>query len=419
MSFAFTLAARYLRGAEGRAEGRLFLRLVTYIAVGGVAVGCTALLLSLMIVRGFAREIEAKVVGFGQHVQVESYLDEPLARADTLRALLEAEPGVESVTPAVIGFALWRSDSGVAGAALWGTEPSGQAFLERQLLDGGQFSFEPDSAGRPGVVLGAELARELAVGPGDRVTAFSMRELTGGRRPDPSAMPGRPRVRVFHVAGVYETGLADFDEVYALASLDASRRLLGFAPEAATRLDLTLDDITRADAVAAGLGYQLGIPYLARSIYDVYANLFAWTELQKSIIPLLISVIVIVAAFNVVGTLLMVVLEKTREVGVLSAMGASGRQVRHAFLAFGVLIGLAGASVGCGLALVLGLLQQRFGIIPLPQEAYYLDRAPVELAASDFVLVGVVALVLCALAAYLPARAAARVDPIRAIRFGS
>ena len=416
MSFAFTLAARYLRGAEGRAEGRRFLRLVTYIAVVGVAVGCAALLLSLMIVRGFAREIEAKVVGFGQHVQVESYLDEPLARADTLRAFLEAEPGVESVTPAVVGFALWRSDQGVAGAALWGTEPKGQAFLERQLVDGGRFSFDADPSGRPGVVLGAELARELGVSPGDRVTAFSMRDL--GERGG-GALPARPRVRVFHVAGVYETGLADFDEVYALASLDASRSLLGFDAAAATRLDVTLADITQADAVAASLGYDLGIPYLARSIYDVYANLFAWTELQKSIIPLLISVIVIVAAFNVVGTLLMVVLEKTREVGVLGAMGASGRQVRRAFLAFGVLIGLAGALLGCGIALVLGLLQQRFGIIPLPQEAYYLDRAPVELAAADFVLVGVVALVLCALAAYLPARAAARVDPIRAIRFGS
>ena len=414
MSFAFTLAARYLRGAEGRAEGRRFLRLVTYIAVGGVAVGCAALLLSLMIVRGFAREIEAKVVGFGQHVQVESYLDEPLARADTLRSVLEAEPGVASVTPAVVGFALWRSDAGVAGAALWGTETDGQAFLERQLVAGGRFSFEPDSAGRPGVVLGAELARELGVAPGDRVTAFSMRDLASG-----VAMPGRPRVRVFHVAGLYETGLADFDEVYVLAGLGDARRLLGFDARAATRLDVTLDDITRADAVAADLGYRLGIPYLARSIYDVYANLFAWTELQKSIIPLLISVIVVVAAFNVVGTLLMVVLEKTREVGVLAAMGASGRQIRRAFLAFGVLIGLAGAVVGCGLALALGLVQQRFGIIPLPQEAYYLDRAPVELAASDFVLVGAVALVLCALAAYLPARAAARVDPIRAIRFGS
>ena len=156
---------------------------------------------------------------------------------------------------------------------------------------------------------------------------------------------------------------------------------------------------------------------MARSIYEVWRGLFAWVELQESIIPLVIGVIILVAAFNIVGALLMIILEKTREIGVLESMGASSRSLRRLFLWLGLLIGIVGTAIGEGLALVLALIQQRYGIIPLPPEAYYMDTAPIELNPFDFVLVAVVTLTLCALAAYVPARVAAAIDPIRVIRF--
>lgn len=404
------VALRYLRGARGRDEGRRFLGFITYAAIGGVAVGVAALLLSLMIVRGFGREIQNKIVAFGAHVRVESYLDQPLGGADTLHARLAAFEGVEAVAPVVSDFALLRSRQDIDGVVVSGVPEGSLPFLEAQLEEG-RFAFSPDSAGRAGIVVGRALARLLGIEVGDQLMAFSMRDYT------PGSAFSRPRVRAFHVAGIFETGLADFDEVMAYTDLGSARRLFGYAEDEVSRFDLTLADIDEAEPTAAAIQAALGLPILAQSIFRVQRNLFAWVNLQKSIIPVVIGILVVVAAFNLIGTLLMLILEKTREIGIMRSMGAPGRGVRRLFVWLGFLIGLAGTGIGSALALALALIQQEFGVIPLPQEAYYIDTAPVEVNALDFVVVAAVALALCTLAAYLPARVAARIDPIRSIRF--
>jgi lipoprotein-releasing system permease protein len=409
-SFERYVALRYLRGAEGRSEGKRFLRFVTYVAIGGVAVGVAALLLALMIVRGFSREIQNKIVGFGTHVQIEHFLDAPLARADTIAETLLRMDHVVEVTPAVIDFALLRAGRAIDGVAVWGTPEGAQRFLAAHMLEG-QFTFLPDLQGRAGMVLGSRLANDLGVNAGDAVTVFSMREFQAG------ASGARPRVRPFYVAGIYETGLADFDALYGFVELDEARGLLGFAPDQVSRFDVLLTDIDRSEAVAERVNTEFGAPIMARSVFRVYHNLFAWINLQQSIIPVVISVIVLVAAFNIIGTLLMVILEKTREIGVLASMGASGKSVRRLFLWLGFMVGVVGTAIGSMLALVLAVIQLRYGVIPLPQEAYYLDTAPVELNLLDFVIVAAVAVALCTLSSYLPARVASRIEPLRSIRF--
>lgn len=409
LPFTWFVALRYLLGAQGRTGGTRFLRFVTGVAVGGVAVGVAALLLALMVVRGFAREIEEKIVGFGAHVQVEHAFQAPLGGAAALEAWLVAQPGVVAVTPVASGFALLRTRADIEGVVLQGVPAGSQPFLEERLV-AGTFDLGPDAEGRPGVVLGRPLAERLALAPGDPVLALAPRDPAGGAL-------ARPRVRPMVVAGVFETGLSDFDEAFVYAGLDAARDLLDLGPDAVSRFDLRLTDLAASPATAQSLGEALGASYLVRSIYQVQASLFAWVNLQRSIIPLVIGVIVLVAAFNIVGMLLMVILEKTREIGVLRSMGAGARAVRRLFLGLGFLAGLVGTGLGLGLALVLGLVQARYRVIPLPQEAYYLDSAPVELHPLDFVLVAAVALALCVLAAYLPARTAARIEPVRAIRF--
>ncbi len=414
--FEQTLALRYLRGAEGRDERRGFLRFVVVAAIGGVAVGTAALLLALMIVRGFSREIESKIVGFGQDVHVESFLGDPLERADTLVTRLEAVPGVERATPAVIDFGLLSVPGGdadrVDGLLLWGTTPDGQPFVSDRVRDGGAFSFTEDDRDLPGVVLGLRLAERLGLAVGDRVTAYSTRGLGAGQ------LQSRPRIRQFHVAGIFETGLADFDDQFAYIDLDEARRLFGYGPLETTRIDLTLADRQQARAVADAITDGIGPPVYARPIEDVYRGLFAWVELQQSIVPLVISILVIVAAFNIIGALLMVVLEKAREIGTVLAMGASRAAVRRLFVVFGFLVGVIGSLIGTVLAVGLGLLQLRFSLISLPPDAYYLDTAPVELRVVDIAVTVVVAIALCTLAAYVPARAASRIEPIRTIRFG-
>ena len=416
MAFHRFVALRYLAGAQGREEGRRFLRFITFVAVGGVAVGVAALLLALTIVRGFSREIEAKIVGFGAHVQVESFQDAPLDDAGPMQREIGEIEAVAHVAPVVTEFALLRRSSNeIDGVSLWGTDQI-PSYLAEHMTEGTS-DLAPDSSGRAGLVIGETLARLLNASVGDRVTVFSMRSMAGGAALPRSPLGARPRVKQFRITGIYETALANFDEIYVFTDLAVARELLEYSPDQVTRFDLTLHDVEQADTVARGIEETYGFPVMARTIYQVYRGLFAWVNLQEAIIPVVIAMMIIVAAFNIVGTLLMIILEKTREIGVMASMGASRQIIRRLFLWLGLLVGAAGTGIGLGIALVLALLQQRYDIIPLPEEAYYMDTAPVELNPLDFVLVGVISLILCALAAYIPARFASRIEPLKVIRF--
>lgn len=415
MRFEQFMALRYLRGAHGHAEGRGFLRFITYVATGGVALGVAALLLSFSIVRGFSQEIEEKIIGFGAHVQVESFRDAPLEDAGALSNQLSSFPDVVSVAPVVQDFVLLRrSAAEIDGVVLWGTD-SLPRYL-RENLTSGSADFSPDTSGRRGVVIGEGLANSLGVGIGDLVTAFSVRSEDSGPTGSSGGV-GRPRVAQYRVAGIYETSLQDFDKLYVFAGIEGTRELLGYAPDEVTRFDLYIEDRRKATEFARAVEDSLGFPIMARSVYEVWRGIFAWVNLQENIIPLVISALTIVAAFNIVGTLLMIILEKTREIGVLESMGASPRMLRRLFLWLGLLIGVAGTLIGEAVALVLALIQERYEIIPLPAEAYYMDTAPIALNGLDFLIVAVVALLLCVLASYIPARVASRIDPIRSIRF--
>ncbi|MFT4605536.1 MAG: lipoprotein-releasing system permease protein [Rhodothermales bacterium] len=407
-SFERFLALRYLTGAVGQDGKRGFLRFVTLVAIGGVAVGVAALLIALTIVRGFSHEIEAKIVGFGAHVQLESLPDAPLSDAASLRARAMTEEGVVRVDEVVQDFVLLRrSSTSVDGASIWGTDRIPDYVSERIK---GSAQLDSTVSGNPVMVIGAGLASNLNVFVGDKLTAFSVRNASNPSR-------GGIRIAQFIVTGIFETDLADFDELYAFTSMAEARDLVGYGPDQVTRLDVTIAAPTSANAVARKLEERFAYPVMARSIYEVHRSLFAWVELQEAIIPLVIAVIILVAAFNIIGTLLMIMLEKTREVGILRSLGASAQRLRRSFLLLGVLIGTVGMLIGEALALGLALAQQEFRIIRLPADAYFMNVAPIALSAWDFAWVAVLTVTLCGLSAYLPARFVSRIDPMRAIHF--
>lgn len=405
------MALRYLKGARGRAEGQSFLRFITYVAISGVALGVGALLLALMIVRGFSQEIQSKITGFGAHIQVQQFLQSGgLNDAAAKQSHLQTLGGVTRVAPVVEDFALLRRSSEfVDGVVMFGTDAP-PPYLSGRTVRG---SFALDApADASTLVVGKALADRLQIDVGDRVTAFSLRTS------DESGMAvRRPRVTSFRVTGIYETSLTMLDDVYVFTDIETARRLMGVPDNTVSHFDVTVRDLAQVDSVAAQIEAAFDMPVSARTIYEQFAGLFAWVNLQEGIVPLVIGVIVIVAAFNIVGTLLMVILEKTREIGVLMSLGASSRMVQRLFLALGTLIGIVGTAMGAGLAFALGRIQQTFQVIPLPAEAYYMKTAPIELNVLDFVFVSVVAVLLCAAAAYIPARVAARIEPVRSIRF--
>lgn len=405
-SFRTYLALRYLRGAEGQAEGRTFLRLVIRIAIGGVAVGVTTLVLALAVVRGFSEEITRKIVGFGAHIQVESLRDAPLEGVEDLSATVWANVQVASVQPVIQEFVLVRSSRiHIDGVSIWGTSEVPD-YLGASII-AGSASLADDSAGVPVIVIGAPLARTLNVRTGDALTAFAV-PATGESRP--------PRVAQFHVGGIYETSLADFDAIYVFADAERVRSLVSYRADQATRLDIRLVDGADFEHVANELDSALAFPAMARPISEIYRSLFAWVALQQSIIPLVLSIIVFVAAVNIIGTLLMLILEKTAEIGVLGSMGARGKDLTGVFMRVGFGIGVTGAVIGSLLAAVLAVLQIQYGIIPLPADAYYMSEAPMALRAKDFLVVSLLTIVLCTAAAWIPARYASRILPIDAIR---
>ena len=409
MSFQFEsfIARRYLRGAQGTSEGRQFLRLITWICVGGVAVGVTALILALSIVRGFSAEIENKITGFAAHVQIQSIRDEPLDGADDLERLLENQQILVDVAPVIQEFILLRrTKRDIDGVSIWGTREL-PAFVRQSLVEG-EGGFDAQD-GRPGLVLGASLARLLGVEVGERLTAFSVQADHGG-------MSQTPSIKQFFVTGIYESSLADFDDLYVFADLEDARDLLEYGPDQVSRFDVRVAEGVQFLDAADRLDEVLEFPAMARPVTEIYRSLFAWVALQESIIPLIISIIIFVAAVNIIGTLLMIILEKRREMGILAGMGATARMRRRIFVRLGLLIGCFGVMIGELTALILAWAQLEFGIIPLPADAYYMSTAPIDLGLMDFIGVAAITLVLCAVSSWIPAKVAGRLQPIQAIR---
>lgn len=411
LTFERFVTVRYLQRAQGKQEGRGFLRFILYVAVGGVAVGVAALLLALAIVRGFSLEIEQKITGIGAHLQVESIRDAPLGDAAATEDIIRGTGGVEFVAPVVQEFALLRrSGREIDGVAVTGVRALPE-FLRQNLIVGSGTLDDAAEDSLPPLILGSALQKSLGINLGDKVTVFSVRSDAGG------STGSRPRIKQFVVAGVYETYLGQYDEIYVYVGINAARALLEYGLDEVSRFDVTIADVDKADAVAADIEDQLGFPVIARTIFELFSSLFAWVGLQQSIIPVVIGTIVLVAAFNIIGILLMIILEKTEQIGVLFSMGASAKQIRRLFLCIGFAIGAVGSVIGAALALVLALLQKRFDIIPLPAESYYMSSAPVALSGVDFVVVMTIAIFLCLIAAYIPARVGGRIDPVRVIRF--
>lgn len=413
LKFERFVARRYLWSAQGRSEGRKFLQVVTLIAIGGVTVGVAALLLSLAIVRGFSSEITDKIISFGSHVQVKKYIGDSIEGAANISDQLSEFPDVVLTTPVIQEFALLRrSAQDIDGVLINGIDSVSQS-LHARIVEG-TFDLGVDSLGRPGLVIGKQLSRLLGLEIGDKATAFSIRNQGGDGL---VSMRNLPKAKQFYITGIYETTFAKYDELYVYTSLSSARSLFKYGPDEITHVDLFLAESDLASSTAIRINEEVGFPLEARTVFQRFRQYFAWVKLQQTITPVVISLIVLVAAFNILGTLLMIMFEKTREIGILGGMGASPNSIFRLFLLLGLMIGGVGVFCGELLALGLALLQKKYSIIPLPAESYYMDVAPIELNGFDFIIVGFVALFLCAIAASLPAYVASFIKPIKAIRF--
>lgn len=380
------------------------------MAIGGVAIGSAGLLIALSIVHGFKSTINEKIIGFAPHVTVNTFMNDPLLRADTLQTYLSDFSGVEEVQPVVMGQVMIQSAGDVSGTLIKGVPQSGDVTQLRDYIFEGRYDLSVQESGLPGMILGLDLARTIGAGVGDKITLFALEGL-----PTPF---NTPEIQQFTLTGIYQTGIARFDDNFALSTAEPVRKLFGYDPQYASSMEVNVSDPNQIEQVYGEIRDATQFPYVTESIYQRYRNIFAWIDLQEETIPLVISVMVIVAAFNLIGTVLMMVLERVKDIGILKTIGAKSRAIRQIFLLEGLFVALSGLITGIGISLLFYWLQITYQIIPLSEENYYMSYAPVEPHLIDFIIVGAVTLLLCALASWLPARIAAQTDPVKVLSFG-
>jgi len=408
MNFEFLIALRYIFALRKQS----FIAVISLFAVCGVALGVAALIVVIGVMNGFTKDLRDKILGVNAHVLVSAFSG-GIRDHQALAELCRQVPGVTGVTPFVYSEVMLSASGGVKGVVLRGIEPSTAdqvLSLTRDMVAGNVKDLE-ERDDLPGVIIGAEMARRLGLGVGATVNLLSP---TGTQ----SAVGFTPKVRVFRVAGIFRTGMFEYDATLGYVTVDAARNLLGFKGDIVSGLEVRLADVYAAGTVSEQIRAKLhDHPVYVRNWQEMNANLFAALELEKTAMFIILAMIVLVGSFSIVTMLVMLVMQKTKDIAVLMAMGADESSIRRIFMYQGSFIGAVGTALGYGIGIPVALLLKKYQFIKLPSDVYPVDYLPVRLEFLDMTLIGVAALLLCYLSTIYPARRAAALKPSDALRY--
>ncbi len=406
MTFELFLASRYL---STRSKSR-FLNLITVIAIGGICVGVMALIVVIGVMSGLQRAVREGILGTNPHIMVLAY-GEGLRLDDWQGALLTVQEDAEvtDAEPFVYSEALIFQDVDYQqGVALRGISDEAAQRISEQLTLG-DWAFEETISGLPGMVLGFRLANRLLVYPGDTIS------LVSGQGAELTPAGFIPKFKKFEVVGLFRSGMYEYDNQMGYISLPEAQEMLGLG-EAVTGLAVWVTDGWNADIVAERLEAELGYPHTVRDWKSMNEGLFNALKLEKMGMGLVLLLIVLVAAFNIVSTLVMVVADKTREIGILRSMGLTSKRVLKVFILQGVIIGTAGTLLGLLGGLALSWAIDYFGLLTLPGDVYIISHIPITLNPLDLAIIVAASILISFTATIYPSRQAARLTPVEAIR---
>jgi lipoprotein-releasing system permease protein len=399
------VAWRYLGSRGNRANLSLFV----WIGVGSVFLGVAALIVVLAVMTGFQDGIRDRIIAAQPHLLVMQTGGIGMLDADRVAAMARTVEGVRAATPFVLQQALFTSPGGDGhGGLVRGVDTSDASVLgdlRAQLWAGRQENF---ADGGDGILLGAELARMLGVVPGDAVTLISPKGAL-------TAVGMVPKMRRFTVAGTIKVGMHEYDASLAYLPLGSAREFSGLP--GVTGVEVKLVDPFDAKTVGRTIAGRLGPGYWVRDWMDMNGNLFNALQLEKLALFVVLAIISLVAAFAILGHLVLLVAEKRKEIGILKAIGATGPSITTVFLSVGLAIYTVGTVTGSAVALLLIWLQNTYRIIRLAGDVYQIDHLPMKLTPSDFLLVLVATLVLSFLAVIVPARRAGALHPVDVLRY--
>ncbi|MGQ9819053.1 MAG: ABC transporter permease [Candidatus Kapaibacteriales bacterium] len=378
------------------------------MAIIGIVLGVIALIISLAVLEGFERELTANAVRFSSHIRILSFNDKPISRWKEVQlSLLKSIPDIAKVIPTIETSSIIKTKIATEGVLL-------KSFYSDDLTNFGtifRFNVNKFSSSEANeIFLGSMLAKKLAVGIGDSVIIIA--SVRNGENILASAQYFKLKV-----AGVFESGMGKYDETIAIVPFEFARRNFTSEGDAVTAFEVYINDITKVKSIANIIEELLGYPFYCFTFYELHSSIFAWIELQREPIPLVLSLMTLVASLNVVTFLLINILENTKSIGILVTLGMQSKQIILLFLQYGLIIALIGITIGCLISFGVCFLQDKFHIIQLDSKIYYLTNVPVSINIIHYLMVIGFSILVVFLASLFPSVIASRLDPARALRF--
>lgn len=403
-NFKYFIAKRYLFSKK---ESK-FVSFITYIAIFGITLGVAALIITVSILGGFEKEIKDKVAGLVSHIQITSFSPDGLKNYDrSINKIKENIPEVTGISPFVQKEAVIRYKENVEGIILKGINQQSDVSTAKNKILSGEFNLNPIDTIHSRLLIGNKLAQKLNINVGNKVIVFGLQGI-------PSPM-NQPKIKQFIVSGIYETGLRDYDDVIIYTDLATAQKLFDYNG-AVTGVELNINDINKVEDVVTKIKNLIEYPAYPRSLFKLFKGLFTWVELQKAPVPIILGLIIIVATFNIVGTLLMLILEKTQSIGILKSLGMNRKNIMQIFMYDGLIIGIIGIIFGNILGLSLCFLEMKYKFFKLP-EIYYMKTVPILLQPEYIILISLITIVLVFFATIIPAFLASKFEPVKSIRF--
>jgi lipoprotein-releasing system permease protein len=407
--FETFVALRYLRGVKGQ---KGFISWSTLISVAGVAVGVMALIVVIGVMTGFDLDLKKKILSVNAHIIV---LKQGTSLTDYRKVAAEIKtiPGVVDSTPFIYTQVMFSAPGNISGGVIRGLDletirQGGPRGLE---VPKGRFADLAETAPGepPRIVIGNELARNLNLNPGDYLNIISpLGTLT--------PMGRMPRMKPFRVSAVFHSGMYEFDSTLVYTSIPALQAFLGLGNRV-TGMEVEVKDIYAADQIAAAIRQKLGPRFTTRDWMQMNRSLFSALKLEKIAMFIILTLIILVAAFGIASTLFMMVMKKTKDIAILKTMGATRQSIMQIFILKGLVIGFIGTTIGVGLGLFLCGLLKHYEFIKLPRDVYYISTLPVQVQGLDLVLIIGAAMAISFVATLYPSWQAARLDPVEAIRY--
>ncbi len=399
MKYETSVGLRYLRSKRKEA----FISFTTWMSVAGIAIGVMALIVVIAVMTGFQDEIRERILGINPHIVI-GWDQRGVAGAskETLETVRKI-PGVTHVFPYVTFQAIVQRGAQLSGVAVKSLNPDEIRFMSGLVKEG-----RIDALAKPGTILiGKEIASHLGLFNGD---AFTLMVPFGGVSPM-GAVPETVKVRV---GGIFETGMYEIDNTLIIMSLADVESMFGLGP---TGIEVKIADVYKANEIQKEIIRRLGPGYFARTWIQMNRNLFSALKLEKIAMFIILALIIVVASFNIVSSLIMTVMEKRKDVAILKAIGAKKKSIMKIFMVEGITIGIFGALIGSLSGYLLCEIQQRYKIITLPKDIYYISTLPMKISVFDVFLLALVTTCICILATLYPSYRAAKIDPVETLRY--